>query len=130
MLLVAELEMHWVNLGDDVHVLHQAKAIIWRVLVDWNLIKDAKSTFDCMFCEKPFTNDRRRHILACSIIQPNAVGTESEPIILSSHSKQDFSVLIRDGLSTSPTLDMLLSNFLLWIHQITSIDFSNDLCGK
>ena len=72
MLLVTEVEMHWVNLGDNVHVLHQRKAIIRRLLVDRNLTEDTKSTFECMFREEPFTNDRPQHILAYSIIQPNA----------------------------------------------------------
>jgi hypothetical protein len=71
-----------------------------------------------MFCEEPFTNDRPQHILACSIIQPDAVGTESEPIILSLHSKQDFSVLIRDGLSASPTF----GHVVVWLSALDPPD--------
>jgi hypothetical protein len=75
MLLIAELEMHWINLSDHVHMMHQAMAIILRVLVTWNLIQDVNSTFECMFCKEPFTNDRPGHILTCRIIELNAKPT-------------------------------------------------------
>ena len=38
MLLFAELEIHWVNLGDNVHALHQAKAIKQRVIVVMQIV--------------------------------------------------------------------------------------------
>jgi hypothetical protein len=58
---LAELETHPIHLSNDVDILHQAKATIWRVLfVDRNLIKDlkVKGTFKCMFHQESFANDR------------------------------------------------------------------------
>ena len=58
---LAELETHPIHLSNDVDILHQAKATIWRVLfVDRNLIKDlkVKGTFKCMFHQESFASDR------------------------------------------------------------------------
>ncbi len=58
---LAELETHPIHLSNDVDILHQAKAIIWRVLfVDRKLIKDlkVKGTFKCMLHQESFANDR------------------------------------------------------------------------